>query len=194
MHDKYSVIFDKYGQFEASGRLREKNLFKKNLFSEMITEIIHNFKNLGIAYKKYMANDQILVGQEKASLNVIMRDLVVSLVTMRFTVAQYYFGKQVPEVENLNPDFPYRIVLAENEYFATGKFSNELYNKIKTFNQWYNDVALIAMNLFIKEVASSISDKEINDQEIENIVKKMDYLLHLFWIMEYKLEITNIKK
>ena len=182
-----SIKIEDEGNFSASGRLKHKQ-FKGLNFPLMVKEALAYYKRIGQHYGKFMADDNQLIGQEKASLKMILENMMNHLITIRFYLEKMYLLSNNPSCNNFDEGYAFSMYIDDYDYTITGKLSVKAYDSIKTFRDWYTTLFADKLKKFLDDLKVALGDKQLNKDEVEWLNKRLDGMIHLQLIMHYKLD------
>ena len=109
-----SLRLEEKGAFRAQGKL--KSLLSSNTeFTEVVQNAMKEDHALGQQYANFMAGDEKLIGQEKATLKQRVSSLLSLLIQVRVYLEKAYFQRNVIESDNFDEGFSFTFHLDNYE-------------------------------------------------------------------------------
>jgi hypothetical protein len=179
--------------FYIDGRFNN-HILKQTSVSTLVKEISPAFQSVKDYYHDAMKGDRRLLGQEKIKL----QDLLDSLFHL-FLAIRLHLGSSGDEMlrhftaypDENHPKFTYSEV--ETGFQISGKLNISRVNKIQTFEEWFNQSLSKKIKNFLEELKTSWQDKKLTQEEIDNLIFKIDSLLYSFIIIHFKLKIGKMR-
>jgi hypothetical protein len=186
----YGIMFNVDGSWNGKGKF-PVTLKDMTDISKWVVRFFREFNEVGEKYSQYMANDGILVGQEKVNLVKELDEIIGGLLLFR----SYISGIAEGRIVSLDNNFGYTFNFNYDSlgWDGSGKINNKYVFNIKNFKDWYNAVMLKLKEIFSKYL-NSIRDQVLDESETKTVYLLIDFIIFDIIVIEKKLVTTNMKK
>jgi hypothetical protein len=184
----YGITFNTDGSWSGRGKF-PTTLKDMSDITKWVFKFFMEFNEVGNKYSQYMANDGVLVGQEKVNLVKELDDVIGGLLLFR----SYISGVIEGNITSLENKFGYTFIFSYDElkWDGSGKIMNKYVFNIKNFKEWYNSVMIKLKEIFTRYL-DSIKDKVLDDDDANKVYLLIDFIIFDIVVIEKKLMTTGI--
>ena len=185
----YGIAFNSDGSWSGRGKF-PTTLKDMSDISKWVFKFFMEFNEVGNKYSQYMANDGVLVGQEKVNLVKELDDVIGGLILFR----SYMSGNKEDKITSLDNKYGYTFIFSYDElrWDGSGKILNKYVFNIKNFKDWYNTVMVKLKEIFTKYL-DCIKDEVFDKKDADYIYLLIDFIIFDIIVIEKKLLTTGIK-
>lgn len=175
------LVFSLNGKWSGGSQIPD-NLREIDDFSLWSKNFINTLKHLGKLYKKFIQNDGVLVGQEKASLVEELDNILGGIWVLR----RYLTEDQARSFDSIESTYHFRskIQIDEPTWSGEGWFSNNYIFTITNFKDWYNEILMKKVSLFFQMYAAALEDNIITPEERKELIQFVETIAFHILVIE----------
>ena len=179
------ITFTSNATWEGGGNIHPALRDLTDLY-KWIKNFLDIFVDIRKKYDKYITNDGILVGQEKANLIFALEEIIGGLLLFR----QYIDNGKKTEISSHRNSLPFAFLLKITlpNWQGSGKLPHQQNYTLDSFADWHNDVLLNNVKTMFTKYTQAMSDGILDDREREDLIDFVENFLSNLLQAERKID------